>query len=178
MRPLRCDFDFGIAPLIFTDPFFVSSSFDSTVIQPCSRDVHSQQSQEMNHSVCTQRLGANVGWTVFHCPPSSIGSAPFRLLPDTHQSALISRCFTRPDGRLVITPRGAAESPCTRQTSGQPNHVRNCCSWIPHAAARVAAYNYDSPLESEMTPCVPSPSPPNRNPGAHAKVLQLGSGWR
>ena len=91
-----------------SDPFFVSSSFDSTVIQICSCCVHFQQSSEMNDSVCTQCPGAGAGGIGSHCPPSSIGSDPSRLLPGT-RVLLMSRFFTRPVPRLVIMPRAAPE---------------------------------------------------------------------
>ena len=55
--------------------------------------------------------------------------------------------------RVVIMPRAAAESLCTRSGSWQPMTVRNLLQ-MPHAAARVGAYNSASPLEREMTPCV------------------------
>ena len=69
-------------------------------------------------------------------------------------SAFMLRCFTQPDSSLVLTPGSAAESLCTRNESEQQISSRSCCSWIPHAAARVAACKAASPLEREMTLCV------------------------
>ena len=85
--------------------------------------------------------------------PSSIGSGPFPVLLDTRVLCSL-RYSTRPDPRLVILPRAAAEPLRTRNGSRQPISVRNCCSWIPHAAARVAVYHSASSQKGEMTPCV------------------------
>ena len=150
MRPWRCDSTLE-SHLDPPDPFIVPSSFDSTVIQQ-SCFVHSQQPWEMIDSVYTQCLGADVGWIV-HLHQSEAPLFHCFLTPE----CFVSRCLrysTRPDPRLVILPRAAAEPLRTRNGSGQPISVRNCCSWIPHAAARVAVYNSASPLKGEMTPCV------------------------
>ena len=63
MRPWRCD------PTLeshndLPDPFIVSSSFDSTVVQQSSCCLHSQQPLEVNDSVCTECLGADEGGIV------------------------------------------------------------------------------------------------------------------
>ena len=54
-------------------------------------------------------MWAGVGLTVH----LRLSEAPWSFA-SWNQSALMSRCFTQPDPRLVIVPRAAAESLCTR----------------------------------------------------------------
>ena len=102
-------------------------------------------------SVCAPHLGVDVGRVA--------------LTVHLHQSkAPLIDCFPATecfDIELLhlarCTPRHHAAS-CsriiiyTRNGSRHPISVRNCFNWMPHAAARVAAYNSVSALE--MTPCV------------------------
>ena len=134
--------------LDLSDPFIVSSWFGSTVIQQNSCHVHSRQPQEMNDSVCTQCLGDCVGGVVFTI--------------HSHQSEahllhcfLATECFDVGDASPgQIHASSSCRELYTRSGRWQPISVRNCCSWMPHAAARNAAYTSASPLAKEMTPCV------------------------
>ena len=96
----------------------------------------------MNDSVRAPCLGADVGGGLVSLSIYVCRKRPWSFV-SWNQSALMSRCFTQPDPRLVIVPRAAAESLCTR--SG-----RCPTDFLTHAAARVATYNSASPLEREV----------------------------
>ena len=79
-----------------------------------------------------------------HCPPSSVGSARSRFWHDVEKK---HRARSTPRHM----PRAAAESPSTRNGSGEPEF---CEKLQQKETARVAAYNSPSPQEKERTPCV------------------------
>ena len=95
MRPWRCDSSLE-SHLDLPDPFIVSSSFDSTIIQQCSCCVHSQQPLDMNDSVCIQRLDGRLD-CFFSVSTFINRQRPFSSASWHH---------TRPDPRLVITNVG------------------------------------------------------------------------
>ena len=124
---------------------------DCTVNQQCPCCVKSQQSQDVKILSALSSL-------------LSMSAGLLSLSTFISRKRLLSIASWQPecfDIKLLhlarSTPRHHAAS-CSRITiytrngSRHPISVRNCFNWMPHAAARVAAYNSVAPLE--MTPGV------------------------
>ena len=143
--------DFGVTSVPSSVPFIVSSSLDAHVYPTMLMLRRFPAVPRGKDSVCAPHLGVDVGRVALtvHLHHSEAPLIDCFLAPECVGCRVAA---TGQNPRFVNMPRAAAESLSTRNGSRHPISVRNCFNWMPHAAARVAAYNSVSALE--MTPRV------------------------